>query len=238
MNYTDLVQGAYLLLGRPGQPDLPFQDVLTHAGDVVRGRFLDLRLARNSHETQRTGWVTPSARSVASSAFSITGNYLPTKVEWRFTDADTSIPPFRAEIVAPESMDERYYLSRKIQETYVAFENQGTTILFSESTNVLAKRQYRIWYEDLNAITTPAIGGTVDILEPFLTLLKYELALRLIDQVRTGTSEWAEERERLRQSLKAVLAMEEARWEKWRTSYFGDRKVKKLGYRPRMRYGR
>lgn len=234
--YTDVIRGAYQLLGRPSQGDLPYQDVIDHAKDCIRGRLLDLKMAARGHTNIVGDWVTPSAREMSSSSF-VNGatNFLPVKVEWRNLN-DTSISlPRKVEVVAYEQITELYRSTTTYAETYVAFTDNFSKIAFSEVYPNLQTRQYRVIYETLEDPTVYLGEETTVLPDMFVTLCKYETALLCLDQVVNETAEWAEKRERLRGSLTQRLMVEEQRFRKWNTTMFGNKKVRRLGFRTRTR---
>lgn len=234
--YTDVIRGAYQLLGRPSQLDLPYQDVIDHAKDVIRGRLLDLKMAARGHTNVVGPWVTPTSREMSSGAFvSNLDNFIPVKVEWR-TASDTATSfPRKAEVVAYEQLGDLYRSTTTFAETYVAFTDNFTKIAFSETDETLESREYRIIYETLEDPNI-SLGGTTAVLPAlFITLCKYETAIACLDQVENRSNEWAEKRERLRASLAGRLMNEEQRFRKWNTTLFGNKKVKRLGFRTRTR---
>jgi hypothetical protein len=234
--YTDVIRGAYQLLGRPSQTDLPYQDVIDHAKDVIRGRLLDLKMAARGHTNVVGPWVTPTGREMSSASFvSSLDNFIPVKVEWR-TASDTSTSfPRKAEVVAYEQLGDLYRSTTTFAETYVAFTDNFTKIAFSETDETLTSREYRIVYETLEdpTITLGTTSSSFPAL--FITLCKYETAVTCLDQVVNPSNDWAEKRERLRQSLTARLMVEDKRFQKWNTTLFGNKKVKRLGFRTRTR---
>lgn len=234
--YTDIIKGAYQLLGRPSQLDLPYQDVIDHAKDVIRGRLLDLKMAARNHTNVTGPWVTPTSREMSSGGFvSNLDNFIPVKVEWRpVTEPPTSFPR-KAEVVAYEQLEHLYRSTVTFAETYVAFTDNFTKISFSETDETLTQREYRVIYETLEDPTV-ALGGTsANFPALFITLCKYETALVCLDQVENQSPEWVEKRERLRQSLSQRLVLEDSRFRKWNTTLFGNKKVKRLGFRTRTR---
>ena len=236
IDYEDIVKGAYQLLGRPSQLDLPYQDVLDHARDVIRGRLLDLKLASRGHTNTVGPWVTPTAREMDSDSFvSEKTNFIPVKIEWR-TASDTSTSfPRKAEVVAYEQLGDLYRSTTTFAETYVAFTNNFSRIAFSETDETLDSREYRIIYEDLDDISL-ALSGTTDAIPGlFITLCKYETAIMCLDHVVNASNEWAEKRERLRSALMARFSAEESRFQKWHRTLFGNKKIKRLGFRTRTR---
>jgi hypothetical protein len=236
IGYTDIIRGAYQLLGRPSQLDLPYQDVIDHAKDVIRGRLLDMKLAARNHTNVVGPWVTPTSREMSSSSF-VGGadNFIPVKVEWRATpDSETTFPR-RAEVVAYEQLGDLYRSTTTFAETYVAFTDNFTKIAFSETDETLEYRQYRIIYETLEDPTVALGSTTANFPALFITLCKYETAIMCLDHVTNETVEWAERRERLRGTLAARYQLESARFDKWNTTLYGNKKVKRLGFRTRTR---
>lgn len=234
--YTDVIKGAYQLLGRPSQRDLPYQDVIDHAADVIRGRLLDIKMASKGHTNIIGAWVTPTDVDDMSTSTFVSGatNFIPVKVEWRIKN-DTAIQfPRKAEVVTWTSLGELYRDSRSIAETYVAFSDNFSKIAFSETIETLNNREYRIIYESLGDITVDLGADTATLPSLFITLCKYETALMCIDQVVNPSPIWAEQRERLRRSLMARLAVEEQRFRHWNSTLYGNKKVKRLGFRTRL----
>jgi hypothetical protein len=77
MSFTgsDIVSGAMRLIGRPAQADLPYQDVLDTARDVIRGRLVDLKLANRNHTLLFSNFYTPTAQeNVAADLFGISSS--------------------------------------------------------------------------------------------------------------------------------------------------------------------
>ena len=234
--YTDVIRGAYQLLGRPSQTDLPYQDVIDHAKDVIRGRLLDLKMAARGHTNVVGPWVTPTSREMSSGAFvSNLDNFIPVKVEWRTQSDSSTAFPRKAEVVAYEQLGDLYRSTTTFAETYVAFTDNLQKIAFSETDETLEDREYRIIYETLEDPAIALGGTTATFPALFMTLCKYETAVMCLDQVVNESLEWAEKRERLRMSLSARLAAEEQRFNKWNTTLFGNKKVKRLGFRTRTR---
>lgn len=234
--YTDVIRGAYQLLGRPSQLDLPYQDVIDHAKDVIRGRLLDLKMAARGHTNIVGPWIAPTSREMSSGAFvNNVDNFIPVKIEWRTASDTTTSFPRKSEVVAYEQLGDLYRSTTTFAETYVAFTDNFTKIAFSETDETLESREYRVIYETLEDPTI-TLGGTTPVLPAlFVTLCKYETALACLDQVENKSNDWAEKRERLRASLSGRLMVEEQRFQKWNTTLFGNKKVKRLGFRTRTR---
>ena len=231
---SDIVTGAYQLLGRPSQTDLPYEDVLEATRDVVRGRTLDLKLAQRDRTLQIGDWVTQSAREMSSSGF-VGGldNFIPMKVEWRYIAEATVSPapqPRKVDIVAYESLSDFNPISDGYFETFCAFYNQFQNIAFSENTTELALRQYRVLYEDTEDVIATK-DSTAEFPALFITLCKYEVGLLCLDQVRNDS--FADERERLRRTFTQQFMLWNDRFTQWRKTSFGSKKVKKLGFRTR-----
>lgn len=235
--YDDIIRGAYQILGRPSQQDLPYQDVIDYSADVIRGRLLDVKMAVRGRTNVVGPYVVPTSREMSTSAF-VAGktNFIPVKVEWKTSlDVDTSFPR-KAEVVAYEQLGDLYRSTTTFAETYVAFTENMSKISFSETDETLSLREYRIIYEDLDDIATIDFGDSNDVFPGlFVNLCKYETALTCLDAVENGTLEWAEKRERLRRSIAQRVVVEERRFDKWKTQLFGNKKVKRLGFRTRTR---
>lgn len=246
IEYGDIIKGAYQLLGRPSQLDLPYQDVMDHARDVIRGRLLDLKMAARGHTNVVGPWVTPTGRDMAVTAADPTGNrlvpvgtgyFIPVKMEWRTVNDAQEVPPRKAEIVSYDQLGDLFRSAMTFSETYVAFTDNFSKITFSETYETLKQRQYRLIYENLSDATADveldsAVGVLPDL---FITLCKYETAIMCLDHVVNESNEWMEKRERLRRALLGRYAMEEKRFEKWNTTLFGNKKVKRFGFRTRTR---
>lgn len=232
--YTDVIRGAYQLLGRPSQSDLPYQDVIDHAKDVIRGRLLDLKLASRGHTNTIGPWVTPTdVDDMATSSF-VGGqtNFIPVRVEWRVKNDTATQFPRKAEVVSWSARGDLYRESLTLAETYVSFSDNFQKMAFSETLETLSVREYRIIYETLEDPTVAIGGTTAELPDLFITLCKYETALACLDQVDNPSSAWAEKRERLRNSLAQKAIGEEQRFEKWNRTLYGNKKVKRLGFRP------
>jgi hypothetical protein len=216
---------------------MPYQDVLDHVGDFIRGRRIDMKLAARGKHLEASSWAVPTDRQMSVGAFGIgVDDFLVAKVEWRPSGADSSVIPNTAEVVAFERLDDLLAISRG-SESFVAFYNDQDSIAFSEPQTTLINREYRIWYEAFDGFTT-ALTRAIGLPDAFITLGKYEVALRCLDQVETGTAEWQEKRERLRMSLLPFYQAEDERFKRWNTSQYGNKVTKKLGFRPRQRTGR
>jgi hypothetical protein len=229
---SDIVTGAYQLLGRPSQEDMPYQDVLTHAGDVIRGREADLTLAARGKRLEASSWGTPTDKLETTAIFGIgIDDFLITKVEWRPVGSDDTVTPIKADVVSFERLDELGATARGT-ESYVAFYNNQSQVAFSESTTVLTNREYRVWYEPFTGFTA-ALSTNTGMPDTFITLFKYETALRCLDQVENDSESWQNKRERLRASLMPVFLTEDARFKRWTTSQYGNKVTKKQGFRSR-----
>jgi hypothetical protein len=240
--YTDVIRGAYQLLGRPSQADLPYQDMIDHAKDVIRGRLLDMKMAARGHTNVIGPWVAPTGQEMPTTAFTTTQstpngvlNFIPVKVEWRVKNDSSEQLPRKAEVMAWEQLGENYRSVLTFAETFVAFTDNFSKIAFSEVYETLQFREYRIIYETLDDVDVELGSSTNDLPALFITLCKYETAVMCLDQVVNESMEWAEKRERLRSSLIGRLAVEERRFYKWNTTAFGNKKVKRLGFRTRTR---
>lgn len=236
---SDMVSGAYQLLGRPSQLDLNYNDVLLNAARVVRGLILDLKLSVRNHKTAVSDWITTSTREMSTSDFFHSADVLVSKVEWRYLAAASQDPiPFKAEVVAYEQINEVAKTSQSNQETYVAFYNDNGTMAFSEIATVLALRQYRVMYETLSNEALATLAATAGLPAIFTTYGEALTAKMSLDQVENLTEAWIESRERRRPMINALCVEWKPRFEKYTHTYFGNLKVKKLGFRPRIRYER
>lgn len=235
--YEDIVRGAYQLLGRPSQLDLPYKDVLEHARDVIRGRLLDLKMSARGHTNVTGPFVAPTAQTMEVAPFigENTTYFIPVKVEWRTLADIQTVHPRKAEVVAFEQLGELFRSSQAFDETYVAFTDNFSKITFSEPLDALDKREYRIVYEDLSDVTAGLEETVNELPDLFIVLCKYETAVMCLDHVTNETNDWMEKRERLRSSLLGRFAMEEQRFTKWRNTLFGNKKIKRLGFRTRTR---
>lgn len=306
--YTDVIRGAYQLLGRPSQLDLPYQDVIDHAKDVIRGRLLDLKMAARGHTNivgpwvgQRSLTITAASNAtpivitsnnhylatgqtvtisgvegntaangtftitrVSDNTFSLDGssgngsytsggtavskleremssgafvsgatNFIPVKIEWRSINDTYAALPRKVEVVAYEQLTELYRSTMTYAETYVAFTNNFSKVAFSEVTEDLQQREYRIIYETLEDPLVELNETAPEFPSLFITLCKYETALICLDQVINTTPEWMEKRERMRAAIIGRLAVEERRFTKWNTTLFGNKKIRRLGFRIR-----
>ena len=229
----DIAKGAFVLLGRPSLHDLPYEDLLDHVRDFVRGRLVDQKLSARGHTNQIGSWVTPSAREMSTSGFvSSVTNFVPVKVEWRYTAEATVSPlpqPKKAQIVAFEQIADLYELTG---ESYVAFYDNFERIAFSNNTTELSLRQYRVIYEDT---TNPTLARTdaVDLPELFITLGKYEVALACLDQVQNEAT--VEAMGRKRAGFEKQWFIWNERFKKWQMTQFGNKKISKVGANARWR---
>lgn len=232
---TSIAQGIYEKLGRPSQADLPYSDVLNAARDVYRGRLFDMKLANRNHSLSLSSWYTPTAtEGVNLTSFSIDSGHtliFPVKVEWRPINAQSTYKPRKAEVVSFENISDYGRRALTDDETYVAFYN-GNLVAFSETTSVLANREYRIIYENTEDVNFDQLADTITQIPELLAPLFYiEGALILLDQIRNDTPEWMDRRERLRENLTAQLMDWNERFRVWRGTLFGNKKVSKPGYR-------
>jgi hypothetical protein len=233
---SDIVSGAYQLLGRPSQSDLPYQDVLDHAKDVIRGRYLDLKLSARNHTATVGSWATPNDREGSALVFSNgTTDFIPVRMEWRDINAVDSATPINVQIVALEQLNELYRKTDGYRETYAAFYNGFSEIAFSEPREVLLNRQYRLTFESMDDVNFASLSSSAQLPALFITLCKYETALVCLDQVVNETDGWSEKRERLRVTLSARMGQEEQRFDRWRKSLYGNKLVRKTGFRTRGR---
>jgi hypothetical protein len=233
MIVSDIATGSYQLLGRPSQQDLPYADLLVHVGDVVTGRLMDMSLTARNRKMLMSNWTLSTDRVMDVASFGLeTSQFFPVKVEWRASDADEESRPYKVEVVAYEALDSLGQTSRN--ESYCAFFNDYTQIAFSDL--VIQDREYRIEYEPLGYRTAGQATLVTDdtrIDDAFLSLCKYEVALRALDEVKTPTEEWKDERERKRQTFLAVLGQETTRFNKFNTTQFGNKTTKRQGFRVR-----
>jgi hypothetical protein len=228
---SDIIKGVIRRLGRPAQGDMPYQDLLSITLDVVRERRLDLKLSTKNRTLEIGSWSTPNAKEMPSAGFANgLDNFLPVKVEWRMAGSDDVIPA-KAEVVNYANLADLYSTSRG--ETYVSFYEGFSMIAFPESVDTLQSREYRIVLENLEDVDLNALTDRADFPDLFITLLMDDISLRAIDYVDSPTVEWAEKRERLRPSLMANLAKNEQRFDVWKRTQYGNRKVQKQGFRPR-----
>jgi hypothetical protein len=234
--YTDVIRGAYQLLGRPSQADLPYQDMIDHAKDVMRGRLLDMKMAARGHTNVVGPWVQPADQEISTGPFVNNSlNFIPVKVEWRASNDPNEQLPRKADVVAWEQLGEMYRGVTTFAETFVAFTDNFSKIAFSETPETIKYREYRIVYETLDDIDLDLGNSTEQLPGLFITLCKYETAVMCLDHVINDSAEWLEKRERLRASLMGRLMMEERRFDKWNKTLFGNKKVKRLGFRTRTR---
>lgn len=236
---SDILAETYQILGRPSQADLPYLDLLVLVKDVARGRILDLKLATRNHTMTAGSWVTPSAREMSTSGF-VGGleNFIPVKVEWRYTSEASNDPPVMprtVQVTTFEHLGELWGKATSTSEAYCAFYNAFADIAFSENSTELASRQYRIWYEDTADITLAALSDTVELPALFTTLCKYEAALTALNQIQNNTPEWTDQRERLRVDFTAQLGIWSQRFEQWRRNLWGVKKAAKGGKPRRFR---
>lgn len=233
---SDIVTTAYRKLGQPSQGDLPYQDVLDNARDVIRGKMLDLKLSARNHSVVTGGWVTPNAREMSSAGF-VGGqlNVIPVSVEWRYNVSDRDTIPHKADIVAFEQLAELYHKSAFSNETFVSFytANNVGMVAFSETEETLSQREYRVIYESMADVDFASLTSEAGIPELFVTLCGVETALLSLDAVENTTDEWMEKRERLRSSLSIEFAQHEKRFEKWSKTLYGNKTVRKIPFRRR-----
>lgn len=230
---SDILRETYQILGRPSQGDLPYLDLTVIVKDVARGRIIDLKTSARNHTTQPGTWVTPTAREMSTSGF-VGGleNFIPTKVEWRYVAEANTTPlpmPKTVEVVAFESLGRLYGRKTGDMDTYCAFYDSYGSIAFSEHTNTLTLREYRIWYEDTTDLTLEGLSDSVNLPDLFITLCKNEAGLIALDQIRNADPEWAERRERLRVQFMAQVGIWTQRFEKWQRTLWGNKVTRKHG---------
>jgi hypothetical protein len=232
---SDILEGSYQLLGRPSLHDLPYLDLLVLVRDVARGRILDLKLAARNHTMQIGAWVTPSAREMSTAGF-VGGleQFIPVRVEWRYlaeANVTPAVMPRRVEVAPFDQLGELFDTG----ETYCSFYDGFASIAFGDNSDTLSLRQYRIVYEDTSDIALTAVTHYVELPDVFVTLCKYEAALTALNQVRNQAPNWADERERLRADFLTQVSVWSQRFEKFSYNRYGNKKVKKVGFRPRSR---
>lgn len=230
---SDVLTETYQILGRPSQGDLPYVDLLVLVKDVVRGRIVDLKTSARNHTMTAGSWVTPSAREMSTSSF-VGGldNFIPVKVEWRDVAEASQDPlpmPRTVEVVSFETLGSLYGSKTSELDAYCAFYDSFANIAFSDDSNTLSNRQYRIWYEDTADITLDALAHYAALPELFITLCKYEAGLVALNQIRNADPEWSERRERLRNDFTAQVMIWTSRFEKWQRTLWGNKKVSKHG---------
>lgn len=230
---SDILRETYQILGRPSQQDLPYLDLLVLVKDVARGRIVDLKTSGRNHTLTAGSWVTPSAREMSTSGF-VGGleNFIPVKVEWRYTaeaSLDPASMPKTVEVVAFENLGRLY--GRKVNDldAYCAFYDAFANIAFSDDSETLSNRQYRIWYEDTTDVTLDGLSDNATLPELFITLCKYEAGLVALDQILNTSPEWADKRERLRPQFTAQVGIWTDRFEKWQRTLWGNKVVTKKG---------
>lgn len=234
---TDIVRGAYRLMGRPSQADLPYQDVIDNAHDVVNGFLLELKLSNRNHTAVIGSWVNPAAQT--ESIVRYTGDtdfIIPVKCEWRVLNGgDTQIPQ-KVEFCAVESIDEL----QQVPQEYVALYNNNTSIRFSAPLTILLTRQYRLIYEPFAPTVIDGLSDEITSLPDFFkTLCQYETAAISINQVQNITEDWTKRKEALLMTIMPMLVQWRERFERWKSSRYGNRKVRKNGFavpRPLRRF--
>ena len=228
---SDILSGAYLLLGRPSQADLHYGDMLDLAEDLLMGRLLDMKLVGRGNFQTIGEWTTPDASEMSALAFTNgETNIIPRKMEWRYIgDNSDYTNPRLAEIISFESLNE--FQRKSINETAVAFYNGAQEIAFSELNVELLNREYRLTFTSMSGISFSAVTSQADLPSVLTTMCKYELALLCLDQVINETERWMERRERLRNSLMMEFLRWEARFKKLTETRFGSSKVSKMGGR-------
>jgi hypothetical protein len=224
---SEILTAGYRKLGRPSQADMPYQDLLDIARDVIRENTLDLKLMARNHTNTAGGWVTPTDSDMTASGFtSGLDNIVPVKMEWRPTGSDSTLLPLKAEIVSYEALGD---LARISGQTYVAFYNGWQSIAFSETAETLAQREYRLIYEDMEDISALTTTSTAQIPAIFVTFCQDDVAFRALDYVENPSEAWAEKRERLRPNIVRQYIDNKTRFIKWGQSLLGNKKIHKVG---------
>jgi len=232
---TDIVRGAYRLMNRPSQADIPYKDIMANAKDVVTGRLLDLKMAVRNHTSVVGAWRTPVSKTENASLYASSEMFIPTKAEWRYANGDDTQTPQDVEFCALEAISGNSKLDRE----YVALYDNNTKVQWSAPLAVLATREYRIIYEDLDSEAFSELGSTIENFpSQFVTLCQYETAAISIHQVDNDSEAWMMKKARLLKAIEPMLATWNERFEKWRLSRFGNRIVYKKGFRPPHRRSR
>lgn len=225
MLVSDVLSEAYRKLGRPGQTDMPYEDLIKIVRDVWRGLTLDLKFAAKGHQAIQGNWVTPTSREMSSASFTGGGYIIPLSAEWRPSGSDPDYLPNSAEIIAYEQINNIGYGTDK---SIVAFYDGFGQIVFGDLEGVLFEREYRITYESLSDVDLDQTTDLIQTPDLFVSYLSDEAAVRALDYV-DGNEVWAEKRERLRGILTAQIMEGRQRFEKWKKTQFGNKKSTKKG---------
>lgn len=228
---SDIVKDAMRKMGRPSQADLPYQDVLDFTRDIVRERMLDYKLTTRGHTIETGSWTAPTEREMLSATFTGTDNFIPVKIEWRFSGTDDI--SYKSQVTSYENLDDLRRESVSSLESWTAFYNGFSQIAFSYTLEELATREFRVIFESLDDISLTSLSHNAEMPAILLSLLSDEVALKGIEYVNNNTEEWINKRDRFRESLMMSLARNESRFERLKNSVFGNKKVSKIGYRPR-----
>ena len=232
---TDIVKGAMMLMGRPSQADLPYQDVVDVVADVVGGALFDLKTSNNNRTAVVGEWRTPTA-TIESTQSYVTAEdfFIPIKCEWQTIDGETNYQtPNRVELCALESIDELALTPRE----YASIYDNDSKIRFGQTLPVLSTREYRLIYETLDDIEWTQLGSSVENFPSvFVHWAQHKTAAKAIYLVRNGSEEWSKRMEKLLVPLMAGLVEWEMRLDRWTNQRFGNRKVYKPGYQAPGRY--
>lgn len=239
MSFTgsDIISGALRLIGRPSQSDLPYQDVLDTARDVIRGRLIDLKLTNRNHTILKSNYYTPTAQEdVSASLFGIGASvtrFVPVKMEWRPKDAEENTKPRTVTLVSYEQLTDYYRKTRSDSEVFASYYN-GDQFAFADTVQMLATREFRVVYEDMEDVDMDALADTVtDIPDIFVPLVQHEVAIQCLALVKNETETWMQRRDGYLKTLIPSYEKWNDRFETWSMSLMGNKKVRKLGFRPR-----
>lgn len=227
MNASTIVTGVFQLLGRPSLQDMPYTDILTHTSDVVTGRLLDMSMAGKNRQTLMSEWVQGTDQTMDVGDWDLeTDRFIPTKVEARTAGSEG-----RASTVQVVALEQLEDLALKANgEMYCAFHEDFQSITFSDLESVVDTKEYRIHYEPISRLDL-VVRADTQIDDVFTSLCKYETALRCLDQVENDTEAWTAKRERLRPGFLAIFLQEQARFDKFNKTRFGNKKFKRQGFR-------
>jgi hypothetical protein len=225
---SDVLTEAYRKLGKPSQADMPFMDLIGVVRDVWRGLSLDLKMAARGHTVEMGNWVVPTQREMSTASFTGAGHIIPVKVEWRPDGSEDEVIGQKIDVVAFEQ------LNMDSPDIRVAFTGDFETIIFGDV--YYDSREYRVSYEPLDDVDVDEADDLLPAPPLFVSYLADEAAVRALDYI-DGNEAWAEKRERLRGILTLSLVENKMRFEKWKKTQFGNKKVSKHMKLIRRGYG-
>lgn len=160
---ADAVKRAYLLLDRPAQSALAYQDAAKLAGDCAQGRLVDLGLSNNTYLLERKP-IKPAGRESALNVEILAPGFL------------TSRARGSADVWVDEDLLDHKDFQRAANEGRRAATVYATPWRIAFAEDDFAQREYEFWY--VPAYDSPS-QMTDDTRVPgfFFTLVGFDLAV-------------------------------------------------------------